>query len=146
MILYIFWRSRNLLIPTAHSVGVQMKRFIPFGAALLILCYILFTGFQCGSAEITTAKLAMQQKQWNKAEESLMRETAKNDKNDEAWFLLGQVRLELKKYNEMNDAYTKALALSDAHKGDISRNRVAIWAQLYNDGIAQYNKGRDTAA
>lgn len=123
-----------------------MKRIIP----LLLLCaavvFFSTTGFQCGSAELTSAKLYIQQKQWDKAEQSLLKEIAKNDKNEEAWFLLGQTRLEVKNYTGMNEAYTKALAISDAHKVDIQRNRLAIWATLYNDGVAAYNKGRDSAA
>jgi tetratricopeptide (TPR) repeat protein len=104
------------------------------------------TGFQCGSAETTSAKLYINQKQFDKAEASLLKELAKNDKNEEAWFLLGQVRLDLKKYAEMNEAYTRALQISDAHKSEIERNRLAVWAMMYNDGVGLYNKGRDTAS
>jgi tetratricopeptide (TPR) repeat protein len=120
-----------------------MKRFSPVIILLLVAFYLSISGFQCGSAELTTAKLAMQQKQWEKAEESLTKELAKNQQNEEAWFLLGQVRLEMKKYRGMNDAYAKALALSDEHGKEIGNNRLAIWANLYNDGIVSYNKGKD---
>ncbi|MDH3251998.1 MAG: tetratricopeptide repeat protein [Ignavibacteria bacterium] len=120
-----------------------MRRISPMLLIIVAAAFFALTGFQCGSAELTTAKLAMQQKQWGKAEESLMKELQKNDKNGEAWFLLGQVRLELRKYREMNEAYNSALAVSSDHKSEIERNKLAIWAQLYNDGIALYNKGRD---
>ena len=119
-----------------------------YTTALVLLASVLYfstTGFQCGSAESTSAKLYMQQKQWDKAEESLSKEVAKNPNNDEAWFLLGQIRLELKKYLLMNEAYTKCLEISNTYKNDIDRNRLAIWAQMYNDGVALYNKGRDSA-
>jgi tetratricopeptide (TPR) repeat protein len=123
-----------------------MKKYFPALLILLTIVYLTTTGFQCGSAEATSAKLYMQQKQWAKAEESLLKEIAKNDKNEEAWFLLGQTRLEMKKYDGMNEAYTKALALGDAHKTEITRNRLAVWAMSYNEGVAYYNKGRDTAS
>ena len=122
-----------------------MKRYLPLGLLLLAFVYISTTGFQCGSAETTSAKLYMNQKQWDNAEASLVKELAKNDKNEEAWFLLGQVRLEVKKYAEMNEAYTRALQIGDVHKAEIARNRLAIWAMMYNDGVSLYNKGRDTA-
>jgi tetratricopeptide (TPR) repeat protein len=122
-----------------------MKRYLPLGLLLLAFVYMSSTGFQCGSAETTSAKLYMNQKQWDKAEASLLKEVAKNDKNEEAWFLLGQTRLEMKKYAEMNEAYTKALQVSDVHKADIQRNRLAIWAMMYNDGVGLYNKGRDSS-
>jgi hypothetical protein len=60
-----------------------MKRFLPLGFLLLALVYFSTTGFQCGSAETTSAKLYMNQKQWDKAEASLVKELAKNDKNEE---------------------------------------------------------------
>lgn len=123
-----------------------MKRYLPLGLLFLAFVYISTTGFQCGSAETTSAKLYLNQKQYDKAEASLLKELAKNDKNEEAWFLLGQTRLELRKYAEMNDAYTHALQLGDVHKSEIERNRLAIWAMMYNDGVGLYNKGHDTAA
>jgi tetratricopeptide (TPR) repeat protein len=122
-----------------------MKKYYPALLILLAFVYMTTTGFQCGSAEATSAKLYMQQKQWQKAEESLLKEVTKNDKNEEAWFLLGQTRLEMKKYDGMNEAYAKAFALGDAHKAEITRNRLAIWAMSYNEGVAYYNRGRDTA-
>lgn len=123
-----------------------MKHFFPMTLLFVAFVYLTTTGFQCGSAETTSAKLYMQQKQWQKAEESLLKETQKNDKDEEAWYLLGQVRLELKNYKGMNDAFTKALGLSDAHRPEITRNRLAIWAVMYNDGVGYYNKGKENAA
>lgn len=123
-----------------------MKRVTPLMVMFLAVTYMALTGFQCGSAEITTAKLAMQQKDFNKAEESLVKEVAKNPKNEEAWFLLGQVRHELKKYNLMNEAFTNALAINETHKDEIQRFRLAGWASNYNEGIGLYNKGREDAA
>jgi tetratricopeptide (TPR) repeat protein len=123
-----------------------MKRYIPLGIVFLAFVYFTTTGFQCGSAETTSAKLYMQQKQWEKAEASLLKEVTKNDKNEEAWYMLGQVRLEMRKYAEMNEAYTRALQLSDKYKAEISRNRIAVWAMMYNEGVGIYNKGRDSAA
>ena len=140
---YIF-AHRTAVLPI--TIGAIMKRVHPFLLVIVAAVFFAVTGFQCGSAEVTTAKLAMQQKQFDKAEESLMKETQKNANNEEAWFLLGQVRLELKKYVEMNDAYDHALAVGPTHKAEIERNKVAIWAQLYNDGISHYNKGRDSSA
>jgi len=123
-----------------------MKRYLPGVVLLLAAVYFSTTGFQCGSAETTSAKLYMQQKQWQKAEESLMKEVAKNDKDEEAWFLLGSVRIQVRNFPGMNEAYTHALALSDVHKTEILRNKLSVWGSLYNDGVNYYNHGRDTAA
>ncbi len=123
-----------------------MKRYLPGVVLLLAAVYLSTTGFQCGSAETTSAKLYMQQKQWQKAEESLLKEVAKNDKDEEAWFLLGSVRIQVRNFPGMNEAYTHALALSDVHKAEILRNRLSVWGTLYNDGVNFYNRGKDTAA
>jgi len=123
-----------------------MKHSSPILIGLALLAYFSLTGFQCGSAEVTSAKLYMQQQQWEKAEESLLREVTKNPNSEEAWFLLGQARLEQKKYTGMDEAYTKALGISTAHKSEIERNRLAIWANLYNEGVASYNKGKEDPA
>ncbi len=111
--------------------------------AILAVTVVFFatTGFQCGSAETTSAKLYMQQKQWEKAEQSLLKEVGKNDKDEEAWYLLGSVRLELKNYKGMNEAYTHALQISDAHKAEIYRNRLATWGSMFNEGVRLYNAG-----
>ena len=123
-----------------------MRRTLPLLLLFALVGFFSTTGFQCGSAEITSAKLYMQQSQWEKAEQSLLKELAKNPNSEEAWFLLGQTRLELKDYKGMNEAYTKALSISDVHKSEIGRNRLAIWAKLYNDGVAAYNMGKEDPA
>lgn len=122
-----------------------MKRYIPLALLALAVIYFTSTGFQCGSAETTSAKLYMQQKNWARAEESLQKELLKNDKNEEAHFLLGQVRYELKNYIGMNQEFSSALALGDQHKQDIDKYRLSVWGTLFNEGVAFYNKGRDSA-
>ena len=122
-----------------------MRRIYPITILLLVAVFFSTTGFQCGSAELTSAKLYITQKQYDKAEASLIKEVEKNDKNEEAWFLLGQVRMEMKRYDQMLDAYKKALEVSDVHKAEISRNRLAIWAMMYNEGVKNYNVGKDSA-
>jgi tetratricopeptide (TPR) repeat protein len=123
-----------------------MRTYFPAVILVGLALYVSVTAFQCGSAEMTTAKLAIQQKQFDKAEESLLRSVQKNDKDEEAWFLLGEVRYELKKYAEMNDAFTRALALSEVHKVEIHQYRLDVWAKQFNAGIDAYNQGKDQPA
>jgi tetratricopeptide (TPR) repeat protein len=120
-----------------------MKWQFPF-VLLLVANVFAVTGFQCGSAETTSAKLYMSQKQYQKAEESLLKQLAKNPKDEEAWYLLGQARHELQNFAGMNEAFEQALAISNVHKEEIGRYRLATWAQLYNKGVNEYNRGRDS--
>jgi tetratricopeptide (TPR) repeat protein len=123
-----------------------MKKSTPIVLLAAVCVYFATAAFQCGSQELTTAKLAMQQRQWEKAEQSLEREVAKNPQSEEGWYLLGQTRLELKKYKEMNDAYVQALAAGNSYKKEIDNNRLAVWAQLFNEGVQDYNQGRTDPA
>lgn len=109
---------------------------------IFVAAYCSITAFQCGSAEMTTAKLAIQQKQYDKAEEALVKTLVKNDKDEDAWFTLGEVRYELKKYREMNEAFNRALALSDLHKGEIHHYKLDVWSKQFNAGVDAYNMGR----
>lgn len=113
---------------------------------VLIFGYLTLTGFQCGSAEMTTAKLARQQKQYDKAEESILKELAKNDKNEEAWYMLGEIRYETKKYAEMNDAFMRTLALSQDHAEMIDKYRLSAWGDLFNQGVNAFNEGKTDKA
>ena len=123
-----------------------MKRYSPVLVIVLAALVFTITGFQCGSAELTSAKLYVQQKNWAKAEESCLKELAKNDKNEEAWYILGQVRYETKKYPAALEAFNRASGISDAHKADIGKYRLVMWQSAFNDGVRYYNAGRDTAS
>ena len=113
---------------------------------LLILAAFGTTGFQCSSAEITSARIYVQQKNWPKAEDACLKEIAKNEKNEEAWYTLGQVRYEMRRYPVALDAFTKAASLSDAHKADVAKYRMVIWQTSFNDGVKFFNAARDTSA
>ncbi len=123
-----------------------MKRYLPLTILSLGLVYLSTTGFQCGSADLTSGNLYFSQQQYVKAEDAYLKVVQKEPNNEEAWYKLGRTRYEMKKYPEMNDAFTKALSISDAHKTDISSIRLGLWALNYNEGVKFYNRGRDTAA
>ena len=63
---------------------------------MLFLSALSFTGFQCGSAESTSAKLYIQRGDLEAAEASLKKEVDKNPANAEAWWLLGHTRVDRK--------------------------------------------------
>jgi tetratricopeptide (TPR) repeat protein len=89
--------------------------------------------------------LYLSQKNYAKAEESLLKEIAKNDKNEDAFFLLGQVRYETKNYEGMEEAFARALQLTEVHRAEIARYRLGVWGTTINEGIVYFNKGKDTS-
>jgi tetratricopeptide (TPR) repeat protein len=108
--------------------------------ALLLLTF-MFTAFQCSSTELTSAKLYIQQKNYDKALEVLKEEVQKNPKSDEGYYLLGVVYGEKNQYDEMTNAYDSSLAVSDKFKSNIHDSKLYYWANLFNKGVSLYQKG-----
>ncbi len=117
-----------------------MKQSKLFVIAFLMLS-MLFVGYQCGSTEITSAKLYIQQKNYDKAIEVLQKEITKNPKSDEGYYLLGYVQGEQGKFNEMVDSYDKSLAISKSFEKNINDSRKYFWAQAFNRGVSLYQRG-----
>lgn len=85
-----------------------MKRslLLLLGGAL----YFTLSGFQCASTQVSSAKVALQNKDYAKAETSLKEEVSLRPNNAEAWYLLGSsVYYPQSRWADMNDAFMNAL-------------------------------------
>ena len=123
-----------------------MNKYILSGILGVMLASMAFMGFQCSSAEMTSAKLYIQRKEYQNAEAQLLKELAKNPKNEEAWYTLGRaVRYELNDYKGTKDAFTKALEISAVHKKDIDNILVGMWGKTFNQGVEQLNTAKDSS-
>lgn len=120
---------------------MQKYRYILLG---LLAAGMLVTGFQCSSADITSAKLYIQQKNTDKAIESLNREISKNPKSDEGYFLLGVLYAEKEEFDKMLENFTKSLDISKKFEKDIKSQKLATWGSLFNKGVAFYQKAGKT--
>lgn len=115
-----------------------MKRaFIYFSILGMVLG---FMAFQCSSAELTGAKLYIQQKQYEKAKEALLKEVAKNPTSDEGWYLLGYLYGEEGDYSQMIEAFDKSLAASNKFESQILDSKKYYWATSFNKGVSYFNK------
>jgi len=112
-----------------------------------ILFFLLLAGVSSSFAQyLTSAKLYMRQREWTMAEASALKAVAKDPDDEEAWFVLGQIRYELRKYPEMIEAFDKAASIDPKeHQKEIHSYRLKLWADSYNAGIKYYNLGRDSA-
>ncbi len=119
-----------------------MYRSKLFTIAILFLG-LAITGFQCASTELTSAKLYIQQKNYDLALASLKKEVAKNPKSDEGYYLLGLVSGEQGDYPTLIDSYSKSLAISNLYEKDINQSKIYFWAQLFNQGVAFFQKGNN---
>ncbi len=120
-----------------------MKNSKLYVVAFLMLS-MLFVGYQCGSTEITSARLYIQQKNWDKALDVLQKEITKNPKSDEGFYLMGYVNGEKGNFNEMVENYDKSLALSKSFEKNIQDSRKYFWAQSFNKGVGLYQRGVKT--
>src|SRR5512135_1210847 len=117
------------------------QTYVLTGIILLVLSSLLFSGFQCGSAESTSAKLYMQRSDWPAAEKAWQKEVDKNDQNAEAWYYLGEVRAHLENYQGMNEAFAKAW---NAPGGEAFHQRITdvkkgAWGTNLNKGVKLFN-------
>ncbi len=121
---------------------MQIKNLFP---VLILFIGVIFSGYQCSSTELTSAKLYIQQKNYDKAIESLQKEVQKNPQSDEGYYLLGVVLGEKERYAEMIDAYNKSLSVSSKFSENISSSKKYFWANLFNKGVGFYQKGAKVA-
>jgi tetratricopeptide (TPR) repeat protein len=112
--------------------------------AVFLMLGMMFMGYKCGSTEITSAKLYIQQKNYDKAIEVLQKEITKNPKSDEGYYLLGYVYGEQNNYPDMVDAYNKSLNISKTFEKNIEDSKKYFWAQSFNRGVNLYQRGIKT--
>ena len=113
-------------------------------ACIIILSLVTTLGFQCSSSELTSARLYIQRSEWENAIKSLEQEVAKNPQNEEAWFLLGEVKAEIKDFRGMNDAFSRALGIAPTHAKEVHDIKLGHWGRYMNLGVENFNKGKDT--
>ncbi len=134
-------------------------------AALLftVLMYNPAPSFAGGGPNVGGAKLYIKQNNLEKAEEVLLKELQKvNAKNEDAWYLLGYVYARQKKYEDMLEAFNKALELKPkfAEKGvkvggdsgpqfhakhGVNTILKVCWAGAFNAGVKYFNDAVNAA-
>lgn len=121
------------------------KLFLTTGLISLIL-------WGCGSsAEYTTAKMAIQDEEWGKAEEFLFKALEVEPENAEIMVQIGyHVYAKQEQWVEMNEIFDKALKANPEAKMNsrpitesIRNYRNMFWAENYNGAIQTYNQYRE---
>ncbi|NUM70730.1 MAG: tetratricopeptide repeat protein [Ignavibacteriaceae bacterium] len=120
-----------------------MRKYSAF-IAFALVAILSFTGFQCSSTEMTSAKLYIQQKNYEKALEVLTKEVTKNPKSDEGYYYMGVVYIEMEKYDDMLGAFDKCLAISQKYTADVNNAKKKAWVDSFNKGVGFYNKAANT--
>ncbi|MDP2301231.1 MAG: tetratricopeptide repeat protein [Ignavibacteria bacterium] len=116
-----------------------MKRVL-FPIVLLFAMIMVFTGFQCASTEITSAKLYINQKNWDKALNVLNKEVEKNPKSDEGYYLLGLVHSEKEDVDNTIKAFNNSLSISKKFEKEILAQKKVQWANYFNKAVSYFNR------
>ncbi len=98
-----------------------------------------FMAFSCASAELTGAKLYIQQKQMAKAKEALLKEVQKNPASDEGWYILGTLYGEENDITKMLDAFDNSVKASKKFEPQIKEAELYYWATSFNKGVSYFN-------
>ncbi|MBN2367055.1 MAG: tetratricopeptide repeat protein [Calditrichaeota bacterium] len=113
-----------------------MKKVYVVLAATVLMGLILLTG--CRNPEVEGVVINMQQGLYEKAYDLAKDAVVKYPEDPEAWYLLGELHGRFQKYQEMNEAFNKSLALSDKYKSEIEQLRLKHFAENYNDALKNY--------
>ena len=105
---------------------------------------LILSGFQCSSTELTSARLYIQQKNYEKAIEVLQQDVQKNPKSDEGWYLMGHTYGEMGNIDDMVMAFDKSLAVSNKFEKEIGESRTFHWANKFNNGVNLFQRGNKT--
>jgi len=127
------------------------KKYLTVTLSLLLALIVV----RCSSQEYTSAKLYIQQLEWEKAEEFLIKALAVEPDNPEIPYQLGYhiYGLQKKDWKMMNESFDKALSI-DPNKKILGQPktvkefvvmaRAQFWAEVYNKGVAQFNNYRNS--
>ncbi|MDP4194401.1 MAG: tetratricopeptide repeat protein [Bacteroidota bacterium] len=122
-----------------------MKKLFKMSLMGMLLC-LSFMAFQCSSTEMTSAKLYIQQKNYAKAKEALMKEIQKNPNSDEGYYMLGYLYGEEGDFAKMADNYNKSLSISKKFAKNIEDSRKYYWMNAFNKGVNYFNKATKAKA
>jgi len=92
---------------------------------------------------MTSARLYLQQGQWDDALRSLENELEHNPANAEAWYLKGRVLSEIGQFDRMLEAFDRSIEVSDEYKDEIQEIKFNNWIAFINAGIEEYNLGSE---
>jgi len=99
-----------------------------------ILSALVMAG--CISPELRTARISINEKDWNRAIRSLDSEIARDSVSAEAYFLKGLCYEQLNDWQKMSESYSKSLEISDQFADRIKQSRRMIYARYVNRGVA----------
>ena len=112
--------------------------------AIVGVIFLMLTG--CENTYITSAKVYIQQQQYNKAVEICQTAIAQSPDNADAYFILGKAYSLMNKYKEMEDAFEKSEKLSPNNAQEISYLRNKAYKELFDSARQLANNDKPEEA
>lgn len=121
---------------------MKVKRIIQLTLIALIGAFIL-QGFQCSSREMTTAKVAFKNGDYDKALDFAQQELTKNPQSDEAYLLIADIYMMKGNLKKAAEFAVKADQIPNKDPKLAQRPKILInkiWVDCYNSGIDNFNR------
>ena len=116
-----------------------MKKILPLFLIMAIgVGALLLTG--CQTKEVTSAKVYIQQDDWEKAIEQLEVAVKLYPNDLEAHKLLGQCYGRKAEYGKMVEQFDASLAIAPTFADDIKNERAYYWTTEFNAGVKLFNQ------
>lgn len=107
---------------------------------MIMLISIAFLFTACDSPEFTSAKMYVQQKQMDKAEEFFLKAMKTSPTNPEIPFRLARdVYGPAKDYKNVHKYFNESLKRGKLFKADIEKLNEYYWSMAFNEGVKYYN-------
>ncbi len=115
----------------------------------LTITFITFFILGCTSEELTSARLYIQQKNWVKAEEFLLKALEMEPENQEVLYSLGKfIYAKKEDWQNMNKMFDRALSidpekvilLGGTVREYVEQTRYEHWSKIFNKGVASVKK------
>ena len=113
------------------------SRFALVVLAVVNISVVLF--FACQTKEVTSAKVYIQQDNWEKAIEQLEMAVKLYPNDEEAHYLLGEGYGNQGEWVKMNEMFDKSLAISPKFEQQIKSVREKYWVNTFNSGVNRIN-------
>lgn len=115
-----------------------MKSRLLAMAVLMIGIVVVFTA--CQTKEVTSAKVYIQQDNWEKAIEQLEIAVNLYPGDAEAHYLLGEGMANQENWERMNEEFDKSLKAAPTWEMQIKNTRDKSWVSQFNAGVGKMNK------
>jgi len=115
-----------------------MRARYSMAAVVLLSFVVIFTA--CQTKEVTSAKVYIQQDNWDKAIEQLEIAVEMYPQDAEAHYLLGEGYGQKGKWEQMNEQFAKSLEISSEFEQQIKATRDKYWVKNFNTGVQMLNK------